>query len=140
MSDRTLQVGVKAVVQDADGRILMLQRKEPYHGEDFLRWDVPGGRIDVGEPILDALRREVKEETGLDVTEIGQPFHAQDILHNPKLHVVRITYPVKVTGEITIGQNPSDEHSEFRWFQRDEIPVGLTDKFFVAALEANGWI
>ena len=100
------------------------------------KWDIPGGRIDTGEELADALRREIKEETGLDLVEIESIFHAQDILWNPQLHVVRITYLVKAAGEVTI----SEEHSEFRWFAKDELPPDPTDIFFVDALKANGWI
>ena len=52
--ERTLQVGVKAVIEDADGRILLLKRAEPFHGEDVTKWDIPGGRIDPGEELAKA--------------------------------------------------------------------------------------
>lgn len=133
---RTLQVGVKAIVEDENGRVLLLQRSKPFHGEDFLKWDIPGGRIDVGEKLADALRRELNEETGLDLAEIKNTFHVQDILFNPKLHVVRVTYEVTATGDVTL----SDEHIEFQWFKKDEIPAELTDLYFVDAIKANGWI
>ena len=135
MSDRTLQVGVKAVIEDADGRILLLQRSKPFHGEDFLRWDIVGGRIDPGEELEKALAREIKEETGLTLTNVKRVVYVQDILHNPKLHVVRITYEVEADGDITL----SDEHTKYEWFKREDIPREMTDKFFVEAMDANGW-
>jgi len=55
-------VGVGAVIFDNHGRALLIQRgTEPHKG----RWSIPGGLVELGEPILDALRRELKEETGL---------------------------------------------------------------------------
>ena len=110
MGDRTLQVGVKAVITDDQGRVLLLKRSKPFHGEDVLKWDIAGGRIDTGEELLDALKREVWEETGLSVTSVDGIFHVQDILFNPKLHVVRITYVVRAEGEVRI----SDEHVEYQ--------------------------
>jgi ADP-ribose pyrophosphatase YjhB (NUDIX family) len=136
MGDRTLQVGVKAVITDDQHRVLLLKRSEPFHGEDVLKWDIPGGRIDAGEELLDALKREVKEETGLDVTSVSGIFHVQDILFNPKLHVVRVTYAVHASGDVRL----SEEHVDHRWAPKDELPLDPTDIYFVDAIRANGWI
>lgn len=55
---------VVAVIVDDDGRVLLTRRSIP----PFLDlWVMPGGKIDLGEPILEALKREVHEEVGLEV-------------------------------------------------------------------------
>jgi len=55
---------VVAVIVDNDGRVLLTRRSVP----PFLDlWVMPGGKIDLGEPILEALKREVHEEVGLEI-------------------------------------------------------------------------
>jgi len=59
---------VVAVIVDGEDRVLLTQRSvPPFQGE----WVMPGGKIDLGEPIVQALKREVMEEVGLEV-EVGQ--------------------------------------------------------------------
>ncbi|GAA2666629.1 hypothetical protein GCM10010400_29050 [Streptomyces aculeolatus] len=60
---------VGAVIPDNTGRVLLLHRP----AGDFLGdlWELPSGGVDRGEPLLDALRREVEEETGLVITGIS---------------------------------------------------------------------
>ena len=69
-------VGVGAVVV-RDGQALIVRRAhEPRKGE----WSLPGGMVDLGEPLVEAARREIKEETGLDV-EMGPIIETFDRVH-----------------------------------------------------------
>ena len=59
---------VVAVIVDDDGRVLLTRRSiQPF--QDL--WVMPGGKIDLGEPILEALKREVHEEVGIEI-EVGE--------------------------------------------------------------------
>jgi 8-oxo-dGTP diphosphatase len=61
---KAVRTAVVAVVKNSDGHILLTKRAiPPYLG----KWVMPGGKIDLGEPITAALKREVMEEVGLDV-------------------------------------------------------------------------
>ena len=63
----TPPVAVGAFIFDAQERVLLIQRgRDPGKG----MWTVPGGRVEPGEPLAAAVRREIREETGLAV-EVG---------------------------------------------------------------------
>lgn len=137
MPDRKLQVGVKAVIEDDQGRVLLMKKAYAHVSEKKASWDIPGGRIEPGETLHEALARELQEETGMELVAVKQILYVQDILSNPELHVVRVTYLVTAKGDITI----SDEHAGYEWFRRDEIPPAeQTDGFFIEAAHANGWL
>jgi ADP-ribose pyrophosphatase YjhB (NUDIX family) len=114
-----LQVGVKVFLQNSEGKYLILERNLDKYTDIQKRavWDIPGGRIEAGAPLLDNLRREVLEETGLEISEPIRLITAQDILRTDK-HVVRLTY----TAQIVEGQlRLSDEHVAYKWLSLDEL-------------------
>jgi len=114
-----LEVGVKAFIKRDDGKYLVLQRSTSYPDDrGKKRWDIPGGRINPGEELEKALRREIKEETSLTLEEIEKILAAQDILRNNGRHTVRITFLAKCSGEVKI--NPR-EHKEFQWITLEEL-------------------
>jgi ADP-ribose pyrophosphatase YjhB (NUDIX family) len=78
-------VGVGAVIV-RDGRALLVQRAhEPRKGE----WSLPGGLVHLGESLADAARREVREETGLEI-ELGPIIETFDRVHRD--HEGRVRY------------------------------------------------
>lgn len=114
-----LQVGVKALIQDHHHRYLALLRSTPHPGEAEPKWDIPGGRINPGEPTTEALAREIREETGLVLESIDNIAAVQDITRVPGRHVVRITYFVTCQpGTISLQ---ASEHSAFQWVTITEL-------------------
>ena len=112
-----LQVGVKILIQSPEGEYLFLKRHKFLEHGGHATWDIPGGRIESHEPLMEALRREVKEETGLEVVGAPRLLAAQDIIIEEKgLHVVRLTYAGKAEGEICL----SDEHTAYEYMSVDE--------------------
>ncbi|MFA6354432.1 MAG: NUDIX domain-containing protein [Candidatus Paceibacterota bacterium] len=112
-----LQVGVKAILKNQSGLFLLLRRSEiKYPGAGGM-WDIPGGRIDIGTPLLENLKREIKEETSLDLTEIPKLIAAQDIFRSSEKHIVRLTYLGSIEGK----PKTSEEHDAFKWFSKEEI-------------------
>lgn len=107
-----LQVGVKALIKNPEGYYLLLKRAMPMENETQAHWDIPGGRINPDEVLLDGLMREIDEETGVLITSGFKLIGAQDIfVPSKELHVVRLTYAVDGNGEVIV----SHEHQETRW-------------------------
>ena len=124
-----LQVGVKILLQNKEGKFWLLKRSAKKYPEVGEKWDIVGGRIDPGSPLLDNLRREIKEETQLEF--IGEPklLAAQDILRVKGRHVVRLTYTGRIEGTPVLDE----DHDEYKWFDLDEIkalPGDRLDSYF----------
>ncbi len=112
-----LQVGVKALLRNEEGKYLLLQRSSEKYPEVDAKWDIVGGRIEPGTPLIDNLKREIKEETGLELELEPLLVAAQDILRVPGRHVVRLTYWGTIEGEPKLD----GDHTEFGWFTKEEM-------------------
>jgi phosphoglycolate phosphatase-like HAD superfamily hydrolase/ADP-ribose pyrophosphatase YjhB (NUDIX family) len=102
---------VGALVRNAAGQVLMV-RTQKWSG----LWGIPGGKIKFGEPALAALRREIKEETNLEIAQI-QFVVAQDCIRSKEFyrdaHFVLLNYICEVDGPGEVQLN--EEAQEFRW-------------------------
>jgi len=129
-----LQVGVKAILKNGLGQFLLLIKsgeKYPEIGKDI--WDIPGGRINPGEPLLENLKREIFEETGLELKSAPKLIAAQDILRIEGLHVVRLTYVANIEGDVKVDGN---EHTGYKWVSLDELKqVEVLDIYLKALLD-----
>jgi ADP-ribose pyrophosphatase YjhB (NUDIX family) len=114
----SLVPGASAVVADNQGRILLQRRS------DNGRWALPGGLMDIGESIAEAIAREVHEETGLDV----EPDRIVGVYTDPG-HVfayddgeVRQQFSICFACRIVGGEvRPSTESTEVRFFPTADI-------------------
>ena len=129
-----LQVGVKVIIKNNNGDILLLKRTSQFllPADSEESWDIPGGRIESDESLRDALAREVKEEISIDLDGNPELLVAQDIfVQSRDLHVVRLTYTHKQpVDSLTL----SDEHSEYKWFSKDELQNVRVEPFLQEAL------
>jgi 8-oxo-dGTP diphosphatase len=97
--------------------ILLVQRKnEPYKGQ----WALPGGFVEYGERVEDAVLREIKEETGVECTILQQAAVASRPDRDPRGHTVSIIF--KLTLESEDNLVAGDDASSLEWFSLDAIP------------------
>lgn len=122
MEDKiTLQVGVKALLRNMDGKYLLLRRSLEKYPEIEGRWDIVGGRIDPGKTLIENLRREIQEETGLELVGDPKLIAAQDILRNKNHHVVRLTYIGESNGEVKLDTSENDMYKWYTWEEMIEL-------------------
>lgn len=118
-------LGAFAVVE-RKGSILMVQNERVIDGRQTLTWDLPGGQVEPGEMLQEALRRELREETGLRVAEAARFLFVQE---GERAHQGRRRYVWRsfffacaVDGEPIA----SGEVLDVRWFPRGELRAALT--------------
>lgn len=112
-------VGVGGVVVDR-GRVLLVKRgRAPLLGE----WSIPGGALEVGETLEQALRREMREETGLEVTPLEILEVLDRIIRDEdgrcRYHYVLIDYLCCVDDATA---DAASDASECRWVAPAELP------------------
>jgi 8-oxo-dGTP diphosphatase len=114
-------VGVGALIHDRDGRVLLIKRKfEPNKG----RWSLPGGLLETGETLLEAGRREVREEVGVEL-EIEKLYQvSEEIIRDAegktRFHFVLVDFLASPDPEgATIVLNGESE--SFAWTRPEEI-------------------
>jgi ADP-ribose pyrophosphatase YjhB (NUDIX family) len=109
---------VGALVEDGNGRLLLARRaKEPFKG----RWDIPGGFLEEGEHPLEGLRRELEEETGLEVEPLDFLGVWMDRYGGDS--TAEATLNLYWTARTVSGDaRAADDVDDLRWFERDELP------------------
>lgn len=113
-----LQIGVKIFLKNPEGKYLLVKRSSSKYGKVDGEWDIVGGRIDPGTGLMENLKREVREETQLEI--IGEPrlIAAQDIIPNAEKHVVRLSYVGETEGNPILD---TEENTEYRWITLSEM-------------------
>lgn len=129
MHEDTFHLGVKALIRNAAGDILLLKLDPKKFGE---RWDLPGGRLQKNETLLETLKREIYEETGLQNLDAFTPFAMalspiRISLPTTNVGLVLATYFCQAPDQVSVCL--SDEHVHYAWFAPRKAAELLTPNF-----------
>ncbi len=117
MQDKYKQpkLAVDAIIEIGD-KIVLIRRKNPPYG-----WALPGGFVEYGETLEQAVRREAMEETGLELLDLRQ-FHAySEPDRDPRFHVVSVVFIAKGKGT----PRAADDAAGIALFSKDELPEDI---------------
>jgi len=99
-----------------EGRVVLIERKNPPHG-----WALPGGFVDEGESLEEAVVREALEETGLSIT-LDEQFHAySDPARDPRRHTISVVFLAHAEGSPKGG----DDAARAELWPLDALPETL---------------
>lgn len=124
---RGVEVVVSATIENKDGKILLVKSSKWFN-----KLTMPGGHIEPGEKMIEALKREIKEETGLDVESkeilsFGELINSKDF-HRP-MHCIYFDFlcELKNGDEITLD---NDELNDYVWVTPEEgLKMDLAESF-----------
>jgi 8-oxo-dGTP diphosphatase len=98
-----------------DGRALLIHRRNPPHG-----WALPGGFVEYGESVEEAVRREMKEETGMGLEDLRQFRVYSDPARDARGHVVSVVFTARGVGKPEAG----DDADRYRLIDLNAVPEG----------------
>jgi 8-oxo-dGTP diphosphatase len=116
-------VSVAGVITDDNGRVLLVQRRDNQH------WEPPGGILELEESIHDGLRREVREETGLEI----EPVMLTGVYKNMPRGIIALVFRCRrIGGHLT----QTDEVQAFKWVARDQVDSLADEAYAIRILDA----
>lgn len=111
MEYQLFRVTQNAIIKNTEGLILILKHSTG-------NWLLPGGKINSGENSMDGLKREIKEETGIEGFEINKILDIDSWIENDKgTYVVTFLIDASEISEVKL----SDEHIEYAWVGLDDL-------------------
>lgn len=126
------RVGSALVVSDGDRILLGRRKKEPNRG----KWVLPGGKVEPFEPLREAAKREIEEETGL-LVEVGAQIGVEEIIDPPSEHrVIVYSWAHPVGGTLRAA---SDIFGA-RFCTREELQTLDLSDVAVNVLAKTGWL
>lgn len=120
-----MRVAAKAVIINSKGEVLLLREANTYKdGTNVGRYHFPGGRLDPGESYEDGLRREAKEETGLEVKP-ANPIYVGEwrpVIQGVPHQIIAI---FTLCDTKSTDVNLSFEHDDFRWVNPKKYDIDV---------------
>lgn len=131
-------VNIDLFITDADRRVLLTWRDDPYHGKG---WHIPGGCVRLQESLETRIQKTAKNELGVEVQFDKNPIVVREIINKQerpwlenqlaRSHNISFLYRAKLTSHFVIKNGNADEHTAgyLKWFDRmpaDLLPVHIT--------------
>jgi 8-oxo-dGTP diphosphatase len=105
----------KVLIQNNEGKFLMLKKSGKYSGHYGERWEPPGGKIEDGEDRFEAAVREVEEETELEIESLDDLVRIE--LEDEEIVNCYVMRAEQFDGTLVL----SEEHSEYEWVTPEEF-------------------
>ena len=134
MNEEIFHLGVKALIRNNKGEILLLENNSEISKSTISEhWDLPEGRLEKGDSLEKALRREVKEEIGIRKIKIGNLLDAsvskiRIVSGKNSFGLILFTYTCYIVDKSEVKLT-DDEHVSFKWFKPSEAGKLLSVKF-----------
>jgi mutator protein MutT len=116
-------VGCGALIINDKNEVLLIKRSTTSRTAPGT-WSRPGGEVEFGETLEDAVKREVKEEVGIEVQPLQLLKVSNDIDLAEKKHWIAIGYLVKYISGIPKNMEP-EKHDEVKWFSLNSLPENI---------------
>lgn len=127
------KITVAAVIVKNNKILLEKRAIEPFKGY----WCLPGGHVEHGETAQQAVKREVKEETGLEVKKTEFLFYQDEIIPAINWHAVVLVFRCSVSGNI---KRQKEEVEEIKWFELSEalkLPLAFKHHEIIQQVSLN---
>ncbi len=121
---QVVRVGVAVIVRRS-GMVLLGKRRSASHGDGT--WQLPGGGLELLESVEACARREVAEETGLDVTVVARGPYTNDVFVDAPagpLHYVTLFVLAEAGAGTPVAREP-EKCDGWEWFDWDALPAPL---------------
>lgn len=107
------QLIVAVALIERDNKILIVRRHDPEHAQWHHKWEFPGGKIELHETPMDALRREIKEETDLTIGSerlLGVHTHHWNTPKGIQQTFILLHHCKAITGEVRLNEKENDAY------------------------------
>ena len=108
-----------ALIRNEGNKILLLKRSDRNDYKPGY-WDIPGGTVEAGETVEEALKREAKEEIGAEIDVKGPLFVFTNKDQLPKRQTIQIVYECIIQKSVQL-QLCENEHSLYRWVETHDL-------------------
>lgn len=119
------RISVVAAVIEHKGRILCVQRPTNKYDYISLKWEFPGGKVEVGETRREGLAREITEELSVEV-EVGDPLLTVEHQY-PDFHITMHAFRCKLSHDTRDSDLHLSEHIDLRWLETTDSAFAQLD-------------